>query len=195
MTEEPELSQEELPWIARWSFRGIAFSFLLAMLARICLYLVQLGIPQLQVKGQVWFYVLLAVIWLPAAVGLICGYVTIIRYPYMSQAIHIVEPLFSNRNSILWRFLGITVLSLGLLVFPATLTVGNIKEMAFMIYFGITIAFVGFLIAFYRREKHVTVATLLDVTFGFAVIFVPFYLPALIIGSIRNRRFQRSLNS
>lgn len=171
----------------------MVISLVMAAIARLALYLIQMGNPAFNVKGEIWFTVVLIIVWFPAATAIVCGYFTIIRYPYLSQVVRNLPPMFTNANSCLWRFSGGMIMFFGASMFLAFMAAENAYEILMICYVGSSLTFVGFLIGFYRRDRHITIATFLDVTFGLGVFFMPFYLPALIIGAFRNWRFQRSL--
>jgi hypothetical protein len=66
-------------------------------------------------------------------------------------------------------------------------------ENLFMFYGAIELAFAGFLLTFYRREKYPTIATFFELTHMFGFVIFPLYIPTILLGSIRCRRFLRTL--
>ena len=66
-------------------------------------------------------------------------------------------------------------------------------QIATFAYVATLFGFVMFLTFFYDAELHPTVTTFIHATLGVGVVFVPFFIPILIIGSIRCKRLLDSV--
>ena len=190
---EPPFEIHDLPSLARWSYQGIATSFVLASVAKVVLELIKMAIPGIDPAANNLFFVLVIVLWAPAAFGLLCGYITIIRYPYLSRVIQVTDPIISEPRSLIWRLLGVLLIFVGLLCLATSLMPDTLQILILTLYIATTFIFAGFILCFYSRSKYATIATFLDVTMRIGFILFPLYLPALFVGYIRNRRFEKSL--
>ena len=190
---EPKLQFNNLPLVSKVAFWGIVTSFALQAFLKLLFFLIDLAVPAFDPLDQFWFFPLLIVIWLPFLVALMCGYFVVIRYPYQSQAIKLQEPLIENRDSPVWILLGLMLMLVGSMMGLAAFDADSVYLLVAMVYIGMTLIFAGYCLAYFEREKNVVIATFLDVTLRFGIVLAPLYFPALIIGAVNYRRFQRSI--
>jgi hypothetical protein len=121
------------------------------------------------------------------------SFYSIARYPYLNMATG-GGPNIALSSRWIWLALGSILYLLAPLLALAIL--GNLDEPGAALaleYLSIELLFVGFLLTSYRKEKHPTIATALEITFGIGIVLFPIYVPTLVIGSIRCRRFLASL--
>jgi hypothetical protein len=192
MDDEP--SNEDAPRGAR-NFGEFPFSIRVAQRSL----LIAIAIPiflrrGLQAKVPWMRWSVFAASGICAAVGLIATFYAVIRYPYMGLVDAADGDLFakyieSNRK---WVLVTVKVLMLigalaGIIV---PMLDGQISQRdAWVILYAFAIlAFMVFLLFFYNREDHPTVATFLRCSMGLGVFFYPLYIPALVIGSMRVQR-------
>lgn len=198
MTGQHIISDDKLPWTVRACFHGVTWSLLGLTIGGLATTLIHIFVP-IRANGiPIWLWPILVVIWTPGFAGLCFGYYAIIRYPYLSLAMGWQPTLTSTRW--LWILLGgvfwvialiITLVFLyGLLSRPWN-TLGLVASG----YFAIECWFVGFLLTKFRADRHPTIATFIQLTFGFGIALLPVYLPAILAGSIRCRRFLAELSS
>jgi hypothetical protein len=191
--QQQQLQLSDAPVLVQTAYKGIVFSLTLSAIAHPILLVFKFFFPQLDFVGQVWFYVLLGVLWAPALIALIAGYISIIRYPDLSQYIRVREPIISIKESFVWPLLGCALIFVG---FLASLSAfgGEFNSLTIaLFYIGVTLTFNGYLLLSFDRNKHVVTSTFLDITLWFGIVLVPLYLPALFWGNINLRMKQRRL--
>jgi hypothetical protein len=118
-------------------------------------------------------------------------YYAVIRYPYIGLVDAKDGDLFTKYVSTIskpfkWiiQWLGIVLLVV-IFVSPAVDLKINLRDLLIMFYAGVVLGFVLFLTFVYDRFLHPTVATFLRCSLGVGIIFVPLFLPAILIGSVR----------
>ena len=138
-----------------------------------------------------WMWPCLAAVWAPGIVGLLLPLYAVARYPYFSFATTGGPRAVRTGGGIFVLLGGVFLLVSVPFGVMAAANVGD-PEAWFMAYLAVEFAFVGWLLARYRPDRHPTVATWLALTFGFGVPLAPFYLPSILVGSRRLRRALRA---
>ncbi len=183
-----------LPRSVRWSMGGVAFTMVTLTIGRSMITLASEVVPGLRQQipsGVLWGTLIL--IWIPGAVGLLISFYTVARYPYVSLATGGGTRIITMNNWLWWIVGTVLFLAGVLVVFSLLVTESSLSETVILGYLAVEFLFAGFLATLYRREKHVTIASFLELTANVGFLLFPLYLPSLIIGSIRCRRFLRSL--
>jgi hypothetical protein len=140
-----------------------------------------------------WGWPILIAIWTPGLVGCVLSFYSIARFPYLNMATG-GGPNIAATSRWIWVPLGWTFYLLSPLIALAAFAGSqNVALSVGMILLAIEFWFVGFLLTSYRKEKHPTIATFLELTYGIGIVMFPIYIPTLVIGSIRCRRFLKSL--
>lgn len=195
MAGQQYIEHSRLPGIIRLGNWGIWITVLGLVAGGAIMSIVDLFfIPGIQGNGiPPWLWPILILIWMPGFIGLLISYYSVARYPYLSLATGGGPALIVSRSWI-WTFLGSVFWVLSPLMMLSVL-VGEFQqiEVIAMLYLAIELAFAGFLLTFYRRAKHPTIATFLELTHLFGFIIFPLYIPTILLGSIRCRRFLRTL--
>lgn len=185
-----------LPAVVRIGQGGFALSLAGLSLGGLAVKLIDIVFPG--VKGQgvpAWLWPILVGIWTPGIVGLLLTFYAIARYPYLNLATG-GGPRIAAASRWIWAPLGWFLYVLAPLVaLSALANIGEPVKCLVLLFMALDMAFVAFLLTFYRREKHPTVATFLELTFGLGTVLFPIYIPSLVIGSLRCRRFLQSLPS
>ncbi|MEM7785699.1 MAG: hypothetical protein AAF623_20300, partial [Planctomycetota bacterium] len=112
MTQEPSeildseseyLTIDQAPWSAQTSGVLIVSSLVMAGIGSVIVNLIDSLIP---IKGKGiqfwWIWVVIAVVWTPAVLGLILANYTIIRYPYLNLTFESQPPILTSKW--LWMF-------------------------------------------------------------------------------------------
>ncbi len=127
--------------------------------------------------------------------SLATSYYVIIRYPYLSliptqDGDELDRQRVSPTLVRVLKVLSLLAFALCFLALASQLWMNGPKNLAQLIavpYCGIMAVFVSYLTWFYDPIAHPTVATFFRATLGIGVVFVPLFIPALIIGSLRCR--------
>ena len=178
----------DLATTPRLAYRGLMLSLAMAAIAKLAITVLTAFIPNLDPADQNWFWWLLVAIWSPALFALMCGYISIIRYPNMSKFIQVREPLITTHDSCIWPILGFALMFTGFFASLVTFDAETIRFKIACVYMGLTMFFGGYILAFYNREKNVVIATFLDITLGFGIVLAPIYFPALLLGHLNYHR-------
>jgi hypothetical protein len=126
-----------------------------------------------------------------AAVGLLATYYAVIRYPYMGLVDAADGDLFhkylvskSKGLQFLAKCACLMVAGGGVI---APMLDGQITGIEWLVisYAALVFLFLIFLLVYYHRFDHPAVATFLRCSMGIGIFLFPFFLPALIIGSMR----------
>ncbi len=173
---------------------GVAFTMVTLAIGRSMMTLASEVVPGLRQQipsGVLWGTLIL--IWIPGVLGLLTSFYTVARYPYVSLATGGGTRIITKKNW-LWWIVGTALFLAGILVvFSLLVTESSLSEAAMLAYLAVEFLFAGFLATFYRREKHITIASFLELTANVGFLLFPLYLPSLIVGNLRCRRFLRSL--
>jgi hypothetical protein len=123
--------------------------------------------------------------------SLILSNYVVARYPFLS----LVEPedgdyfskYFSAAGGCLYKllkFVGIlvTVVALGSLF---SLGIDSVYRVLVVAYLMVMLGFLIFFNFVYDSIKHPTVTTLIRATLGLGIVLFPFFIPSLVIGSLR----------
>jgi len=190
------IEYSKLPKVIRWGNWGILISLAGLVIGGAIFKIVNLFFPGFLGNGiPPWLWPILILIWTPGALGLLVSFYSIARYPYLSMATDGGDRIISSSRSPIWTLLGVVFY----LIAPLQLLVALANSNSLWEFFGFTylslvLFFAGFLMANYRRERHITIATFLELTFRVGVVLFPLYIPAILIGSIRCRQFSNSIN-
>jgi putative effector of murein hydrolase LrgA (UPF0299 family) len=149
----------DLPAVPRFAYRGLMLSLALAGIAKLVIVVLTAMIPNLDPASQNWFWLLLLIIWSPALVALVCGYVSIILYPNMSKFVRINDPLITTRDSCIWPLLGMALMFVGFFASMSAFEVETIRFKIATAYMALVLFFAGYVVAFYDRTKNVVIAT------------------------------------
>ena len=188
----PAFDDAAFPAVVRWGRWGIVLSGLGLAVGGATTKLAGAFVPGLRGGGVPgWMWPVLVAVWTPGVAGLLSAAYSVARYPYFSLATT-GGPRDIPTGRGIWVPLGGFIM---LLAPPMGLVAAaNWREPATaagMAYLAVEFAFVGWLLARYRPDRHVTVATWLALTFGLAIPLAPFYLPSILLGSRRLRRATR----
>ena len=201
MTQPPQqfIDPSKLPLEVRLGNWGIATSIGLLVIGNV----VAKGLDKIFPGNgpPVWLWPVLYIIWTPGILGFLLSFYSIVRYPYLSLATGGLQLPGFTRTWI-WTFLGVIFYFLGtsfLLLgvgsrFAPTPPMTK-SELVLVVYLAIELLFIGFLLATYKLEKHVTVSTFIELTFGFGILLFPIYLPFILIGSVRCRQRLNALKN
>ena len=190
------IEHKHLPRSVRACFHGITLSLVGLAAGGLIANVVDNFIPVMGKGIPLWLWPILIVIWTPGIVGIVLGYYAIMRYPYLSLAMEWTPTLTSTKW--LWVTLGWVFWVLGGIAgFVCIVTAFDRQiDIAGLFCCGYTSAacfFGGFLLTRFNRDRHPTVATFIILTFGYGIAAAPLYFPALLIGSIRCRKFLASI--
>lgn len=174
---------KEFPASIRWAQR----SFLLALAIPI--------VFRSALRGKVRW--MLFAVWGASAacglLGLFMTYYAVIRYPYMGLVDAADGDLYAkyieSKSKILFGFLKVAGLIAGVLLLIAPWLDGRLTpgEGLLLLYVVPVVGFMVFLVFRYSRLDHPTVATLLRCSMGLGVLLFPFFIPALMLGSMRGK--------
>ncbi len=192
VAQKQNIPEDQLPWTVRNSYFGISLALLGLSAGGLVMQVIDAFVPIAGKGIPGWLWPVFIIIWAPGIVGVCLGYYAVIRYPYLSLAIEWTPTLTSNRW--LWILLGLVFWAIALLcslvsvlaVFSSPFDIWNVLSSG---YFAIECWFLGFLLLRFRADRHPTVATFITVTLGIGILLLPAYLPALVIGNIRCRKF------
>jgi hypothetical protein len=179
----PSKLYKEFPASIRWAQR----SFLLALAIPI--------VFRSALRGKVRW--MLFAVWGASAAcglfGLLMTYYAVIRYPYMGLVDAADGDLYAkyieSKSKVLFGFLKVVGLIGGVLLLIAPWGDGKLTpgEGLLLLYVVPVVGFMVFLVFRYSRLDHPTVATLLRCSMGLGVLLFPFFIPALILGSMRGK--------
>jgi hypothetical protein len=125
------------------------------------------------------------------AVGILATYYAVIRYPYMGLVDAADGDLFwkyfesKSKPVRVAAVIACLLIALALIIYP--MMDGQITgvDLLVSLYAIAVFCFVVFLMFFYERTDYPTVTTFLRCSMGIGIFLVPFFIPALVIGSIR----------
>lgn len=126
-----------------------------------------------------------------AAVGLLATYYAVIRYPYMGLVDAADGDLFhkylesqGKSLQVLAKCVCLTVAGGGVII---PIWDGRITVFEWFVvpYAALVFLFVVFLLVYYDRIDYPAVATFLRCSLGLGIFLFPFFLPALLVGSMR----------
>jgi len=128
--------------------------------------------------------------------ALVASCYVVVRYPYLS----LVQPsdgdMLSKQftSKLLTRVTkAVGLATLSVLLFVLVLAswnngIASVSEALLLAYVAILFCFLVYLCFFYDAELHPTIATFIRSTLGLGIPLFPFFIPVLIVGSIRCRR-------
>ncbi|MFO0013511.1 MAG: hypothetical protein ACK553_12260 [Planctomycetota bacterium] len=126
-----------------------------------------------------------------AAVGFIATYYAVVRYPYMGLVDAVDGDLFSKYIESQKKWVQVAAILICLVIAIAGVVVpmldGRIVvlEWVVILYAAAVLVFVMFLLFYYDPTDHPTIATFLRCSMGLGIFLYPFFVPALVIGSMR----------
>ncbi len=189
------LRPPNLPLLVRLSNTGIMVALSLIVVGKATMAILRVTIPNIDQKIPLGMWTAIwLLIWIPGLFGLVASLYTVARYPYLSLITGGGPKLIENEKSWVWWVVGAALYLAGtLVIFAAAATESTMYEVFVLLYLALLFFYGGFLATFYRRTRHVTVATFMELTHWCGFPFFPLYIPTLVIGSIRYRRFLASL--
>jgi hypothetical protein len=125
------------------------------------------------------------------AVGIATTYYAVIRYPYMGLIDAADGDLFAKHIESRQPWVRKTAVALCLAIAAAGMVLpwndGQITriESLIILYSASVFFFVIFLIFFYHRSDHPTIAIFLRCSMGLGIFLYPVFLPALVLGAMR----------
>lgn len=125
------------------------------------------------------------------AAGILATYYAVIRYPYMGLVDAADGDLFSKHIESQKRWVRIAAVLVCLVIAIAGILVpmkdGQVNgwEWLVIFYSSAVFLFVIFLMFYYNRLDHPTIATFLRCSMGLGIFLFPFFVPAIVIGSMR----------
>lgn len=140
-----------------------------------------------------------------ALVSLFSASYVVIRYPFLGLVDlkdgDLFSKYFTQRKRWLWTFLNVLVIitiaiilaAIGFSLFAGPVKLGA-RDVFILTFFVLEMAFLVFLLGWYDRVQHPTVATFIWATLGIGILLAPFYLPAILIGSYRCKRLLDSVD-
>lgn len=196
MQQRPVIEESKLPAAVRIGKAGFVLSLLGMSLGGGVVRVVDALIPGVKGNGiPAWAWPILIAVWTPGIVGFVLSHYSIARYPYLNLATG-GGPKIAVTSRWIWVPLGyIFYLLTPLIVLSLIVNASDIAAVIALTYLAIEFGFIGFLLTSYRQDKHPTIATFLELTFGIGIVFFPIYLPSIVVGTIRCRRFLRSLQA
>jgi hypothetical protein len=124
-------------------------------------------------------------------VGFIATYYAVIRYPYMGLVDAADGDLFSKHIESQKKWVRVAAILICLLIAASGILLpmgdGQVAgwEWLVIFYSSVVFSFVIFLMFYYDRVDHPTIATFLRCSMGLGIFLFPLFVPAIVIGSLR----------